>query len=82
MIWYWQWKKMIGRLEQLSMVMNKADLWDDPVFAGRVSREQGGLMSKMKEVNGFEQELLEHIDILKLAREENDTELESVRSCF
>lgn len=73
---------MIGRLEQLSMVMNKADLWDDPVFAGRVSREHGGLMSKMKEVNGFEQELLEHIDILKLAREENDTELESVRSCF
>ncbi|ONK67582.1 uncharacterized protein A4U43_C05F1530 [Asparagus officinalis] len=72
-----QWKKMIGRLEQLTMVVNKPDLWDDPTFAGSVSREHGGLMSKMKEVNGFEQELLEHIDMLKLAREENDEELES-----
>ncbi|KAK3180896.1 hypothetical protein Dsin_033190 [Dipteronia sinensis] len=31
----------------------------------------------MKEVKAFEQELLEHIDMIKLAREENDTELTS-----
>ena len=39
-------------------------------------------MSKMKEVNVFEQQLLEHIDMRKLAREENDAELELVPSCF
>ncbi|KAM0954426.1 putative peptide chain release factor class I, peptide chain release factor 2 [Dioscorea sansibarensis] len=71
-----QWKKMVVRLEQLSATINKADLWDNPVYAGRVSREHGGLMSKMKEVKGFEQDLLEHIDMLRLAREENDQHLE------
>lgn len=34
-------------------------------------------MGKLKKVNRFEQELLEHIDLLRLAREENDGELES-----
>ncbi|KAM0955769.1 hypothetical protein TB2_023690 [Malus domestica] len=32
----------------------------------------------MKEVQAFERELLEHVDMVKLAREENDAELESV----
>ena len=32
----------------------------------------------MKGVMTFERELLEHIDMLKLAKEENDSELESV----
>lgn len=73
---------MVVRLEQLSATINKADLWDDPVYAGRVSREHGGLMSKMKEVKGFEQDLLEHIDMLKLAREENDQHLELVGFLF
>lgn len=54
------------------MEMDKSDLWDDPVYAGKVSKEHGALMGKIKEVNGFERELLEHIDMLKLAREEND----------
>ncbi|KAJ4954622.1 hypothetical protein NE237_011405 [Protea cynaroides] len=72
-----QWKKMIVRLEMLSAELNKADLWDDPVHAGKISREHGSLMGKMKEVNRYERELLEHIDMLKLAREENDGELES-----
>ena len=68
------------RLNLLSVELNKPDLWDDPVHAGRISREHGLLMGKMKEVKAFEQELLEHIDMIKLAREENDTELESVGS--
>ncbi|XP_043691259.1 peptide chain release factor PrfB2, chloroplastic isoform X2 [Telopea speciosissima] len=72
-----QWKKMVVRLEMLSVELNKANLWDDPVHAGKISREHGSLMGKMKEVNGFERELLEHIDMLKLAREETDGELES-----
>ncbi|THU56121.1 hypothetical protein C4D60_Mb11t13910 [Musa balbisiana] len=71
-----QWRKLIVRLDQMSAVLNKPDLWDDPVSAGRISREHGELLSKMKEVNGYEQELLEHIDLIKLAREENDEELE------
>ncbi|XP_008781100.1 peptide chain release factor PrfB2, chloroplastic isoform X1 [Phoenix dactylifera] len=71
-----QWRKMIVRLEQLSAALNKSDLWDDPVYAGRISREHGELMGKIKAVNRFEQELLEHIDLLKLAREEGDKELE------
>ncbi|XP_058076956.1 peptide chain release factor PrfB2, chloroplastic-like isoform X2 [Magnolia sinica] len=75
-----QWRKMILRVEQLSAELNKSDLWDDPVYAGRVSREHGMYMGKMKEVNRFEQALLEHIDMLKLAREENDRELESVQA--
>jgi hypothetical protein len=60
------------------MVLEKPDLWDDPVFAGRVSREHGELMGKIKSVNQFEQELIEHIEMLRLAREENDNELETV----
>ena len=70
---------MLVRLNLLSAELNKPDLWNDPVHAGKVSREHGLLMGKMKAVKAFEQELLEHIDILKLAREENDAELESVR---
>lgn len=73
-----QWKKLIPRLEMLSEQLDKPDLWDDPAHAGTISREHGSIMGKMKEVNAFEQELLEHIDMIKLAREENDAELESV----
>jgi peptide chain release factor 2 len=36
----------------------------------------------MKEVNGLEEELLEHIEMIKLAREENDAELELVGTQF
>ncbi|KGN66015.1 peptide chain release factor PrfB2, chloroplastic [Cucumis sativus] len=72
-----QWKKLMMRLELLSVELNKADLWDDPAHAGKISREHGSIMSKIKEINAFERELLEHIDMIKLAREENDTELES-----
>ncbi|XP_077240802.1 peptide chain release factor 2 [Tasmannia lanceolata] len=71
-----QWSKMLFKAELLSGELNKSDLWDDPVHAGKISREHGMYMSKIKEVNGFEQDLLEHIDMLKLAREENDRELE------
>ncbi|KAI3752589.1 hypothetical protein L2E82_24623 [Cichorium intybus] len=72
-----QWEKLKVRLEILSFQLEKPDLWDDPVHAGKISREHGSLMGKMKEVNGLEQELLEHIDMIKLAREENDPDLES-----
>ncbi|XP_057493482.1 peptide chain release factor PrfB2, chloroplastic-like [Actinidia eriantha] len=72
-----QWKKLIVRLELLSLQIDKPDLWDDPVRAGKISREHGSLMGKMKEVKAFEQELLEHIDMIKLARAENDADLES-----
>ncbi|KAL1088317.1 hypothetical protein V6Z11_D08G243200 [Gossypium hirsutum] len=72
-----QWKKLMVRLDLLSAELNKLDLWNDPVHAGKISREHGSLMGKMKEVKAFEQELLEHIDMIKLAREEDDTELES-----
>lgn len=64
------------RLELLSTQLNKPDLWDDPQHAGKISREHGRLMAKMREVMGFEQELLEHIDMIKLAREESDADLE------
>jgi hypothetical protein len=60
------------------VVLERPDLWDDPVFAGKVSREHGELMGKIKSVNQFEQELMEHIDMLRLAREEDDNELETV----
>lgn len=62
----------------MSVVLERPDLWDDQVFAGRVSREHGELMGKIKSVNQFEQELIEHIEMLRLAREENDNELETV----
>lgn len=77
-----QWKKLMVRLNLLAAELNKPDLWNDPVHAGKISREHGSLMGKMKEVKAFEQELLEHIDMIKLAREENDTELELVGSHF
>lgn len=70
------------RLDMLSVELNKPNLWDDPVHAGKISREHGSLLRKMKQVNALEQELLEHIDMIKLAREENDTDLESVGISF
>ncbi|XP_068473949.1 peptide chain release factor PrfB2, chloroplastic isoform X2 [Phaseolus vulgaris] len=72
-----QWEKLKVRLDMLSFQLGKEDLWDDPVRAGKISREHGSLLGKMKEVNALEQELLEHIDMIKLAREENDADLES-----
>ncbi|WJX85328.1 Peptide chain release factor PrfB2, chloroplastic [Trifolium repens] len=71
-----QWKKLKVRLDMLSAQLNKEDLWDDPILAGKINREHGSLLGKMKEVNGLEEELLEHIEMIKLAREENDAELE------
>lgn len=62
----------------LSAELNKPDLWNDPTHAGKISREHGSLAGKMKGVMTFEREMLEHIDMLKLAKEENDSELESV----
>ena len=78
----WQWKKLVVRLDLLSMELNKPDLWDDPVHAGKISREHGSLMGKMKQVRAFERELLEQIDMIKLAREENDADMESVGTHF
>ncbi|KAL1225480.1 Peptide chain release factor PrfB2 [Cardamine amara subsp. amara] len=72
-----QWKKLLVRVKMLSVELNKPDLWNDPNHAGKISREHGSLMGKMKGVMTFERELLEHIDMLKLAKEENDSELES-----
>ncbi|XP_011627360.1 peptide chain release factor PrfB2, chloroplastic [Amborella trichopoda] len=72
-----QWTTLMLKLDHLSLELNKPDLWDDPICAGKLSREHGSIMSKIKEVNGFERELLEHIEMLKLAREEGDSELES-----
>ncbi|XP_076946427.1 peptide chain release factor PrfB2, chloroplastic-like [Bidens hawaiensis] len=72
-----QWTKLKVRLEMLSFQMEKPDLWDDPVHAVKISREHGSLTGKMKQVNGLEQELVDHIDMIKLAQEENDPELES-----
>lgn len=70
------------RLDLLSAQLNKEDLWDDPVRAGKINREHGSLLGKMKEVNGLERELLDHIELIKLAREENDSELELVGTPF
>lgn len=72
-----RWKRLLQRVETLSEQLNKPDLWEDPVHAGKISREHGSLMGKLKEVNSFEQELFEYIDMIKLAREDNDSELES-----
>ncbi|KAG8096399.1 hypothetical protein GUJ93_ZPchr0013g34812 [Zizania palustris] len=72
-----KWGWILERSRQLSVVLERPDLWDDPVFAGKVSREHGELMGKIKSVNQFEQELMEHIDMLRLAREEDDNELET-----
>ncbi|XP_031376871.1 peptide chain release factor PrfB2, chloroplastic isoform X2 [Punica granatum] len=71
-----QWKKLLVRFQVLSAQLEKPDIWNDPAHAGRLSREQGSLLSRMKEVVEFERELLENIDMIKLAREENDSELE------
>ncbi|GJN31246.1 hypothetical protein PR202_gb19618 [Eleusine coracana subsp. coracana] len=71
------WGSIIERAKQMALVLERPDLWDDPVFAGRVSREHGELMGRIKSVNQFEQELIEHIEMLRLAREENDNALET-----
>ncbi|EPS73297.1 hypothetical protein M569_01460, partial [Genlisea aurea] len=71
-----RWKNLLPRLEELSIQLNKPDLWDDPQSAGNVSREHGSIMGKIKQVNAYQQELFEHVDMIKLAREENDAPLE------
>ncbi|KAM2565725.1 hypothetical protein TB2_008734 [Malus domestica] len=50
----------------------------DQIIARKISRKHGSLLGKMKEVHAFERELLEYVDMVKLACEENDAELESV----
>ncbi|KAJ0040953.1 hypothetical protein Pint_28431 [Pistacia integerrima] len=50
-----QWKKLIVRLILLSAKLNKPNFWDGPVHAGKISREHGSHMGKMKEVKAFEQ---------------------------
>ncbi|KAL9250247.1 Peptide chain release factor PrfB2, chloroplastic-like protein [Drosera capensis] len=77
-----QWKKLMVKLDQLSAELDKPHIWDDPVHTGKISHEHGSLMGKVKEVKAFEQELYEHIDMVKLARDEGDAVLESVRSRF
>ncbi|KAM0890569.1 hypothetical protein ACQ4PT_026936 [Festuca glaucescens] len=72
-----KWKWLLERSKQLAVVLERPDLWEDSVFAGKVSREQGEIMGKIKSVNQFEQQLMEHIDMLRLAREEGDNELET-----
>lgn len=72
-----QWKNVISRLEQLNIELNRPDLWDDPHKAGRLSREHGSLTGKIKAVNEMEAELIEHVDMMELAHEENDSELEA-----
>ncbi|KAH9308285.1 hypothetical protein KI387_036196, partial [Taxus chinensis] len=71
-----QWKKVLYRLEQLAIELNRPDVWDDPVKAGRLSCEHGSLAGKVKSVNDLEAELIEHVDLLELAHEENDLELQ------
>ncbi|RAL51862.1 hypothetical protein DM860_010580 [Cuscuta australis] len=71
-----KWRKLLDRIEVLSAELNKPDIWEDAVKAGKLSREHGFLTGKMEEVRAFEQELLEHIDMIKLAQEENDKDLE------
>ncbi|KAK6944192.1 Peptide chain release factor [Dillenia turbinata] len=44
-----QWKQLLVRVELLSAELDKPDIWDDPVHAGKVSREHGSLMGKLKE---------------------------------
>lgn len=71
-----KWKKLLVRLRILSAQLDKPDLWDDPVRAGKISREHGSLMGKMSQVKKLEQELLEHIDMIQLSRQEEDAESE------
>ncbi|KAL8118919.1 peptide chain release factor PrfB2, chloroplastic isoform X1 [Apium graveolens] len=72
-----KWKQLEGRLAILSAQLSKPDLWDDPIHAGKVNREHGSLVNKVKAIKVYEQELFEHIDMIKLAREENDPNMES-----
>ena len=66
---------MLDKIDMLAKEMEKPDLWDDPIHAGNISKEHGALMGKVKEVNAFERELLENIDLLKLAHEETDDDV-------
>ena len=67
----------MSRLEQLNIELNKPDLWDDPHKAGRLSRKHGSLTGKIKAVNEVEATLIEHMDMMELAREENDLDMEA-----
>ena len=67
----------MSRLEQLNIELNRPDLWDDPHKARRLSRKHGSLTGKIKVVNEVEATLIEHMDMMELAREENDLDMEA-----
>ncbi|KAG9441755.1 hypothetical protein H6P81_017609 [Aristolochia fimbriata] len=71
-----KWPNLVLRAEHLSSEVTRSDIWENPDYAGKVSRDHGICMGKIKEVNGLEQELIEHVELLKLARDEGDSELE------
>ncbi|KAL2629893.1 hypothetical protein R1flu_014579 [Riccia fluitans] len=72
-----QWNTLLSRLRQLDADLEKPDLWSDPPQASKISREKGVIAGRVKEVIDMESELLEHIGMAELAREEKDSQVET-----
>jgi peptide chain release factor 2 len=72
---------LLSRLKQLDTELLKPDLWNDPSSASKLSRERGRLAGRVSAVKDMESELMEHIGMAELAREERDSQVEAV-SCI
>lgn len=75
-----QWQEMLVRLKRLDKVLENPDLWQDPDWASKHSRERGSVASRLKTVRQLEVELAEHVGLAELAHDENDFNVEAVRS--
>ncbi|KAJ7567732.1 hypothetical protein O6H91_01G004300 [Diphasiastrum complanatum] len=71
-----RWKEVLSQLQKLEMELERPDLWQDPQRATTCSQECGSLSAKVEEIKGIERQLLEHVGMAELAREENDTQIE------
>lgn len=77
-VYYVQWKKVLGRLEELEIELANPNLWEDVGRASQCSREHGALAGEVKGLADVEVSLLEHVGLAELAHEENDLQVEGV----
>ncbi len=63
------------RLEELNMLIEDPNLWDNPKNAQDVMRERTHLESGIKTIDGMEQDITYSIDLIELGEADNDQEI-------
>ncbi|MBT5752990.1 MAG: peptide chain release factor 2 [Rhodospirillaceae bacterium] len=71
------WDKAVKRLDELNVLAEKPDLWEDSVKAQKVMRERTQLESSIKGFSELESELNDTCELLVMAAEEGDDAIEA-----